>query len=249
LGDDSSQESEQVEVFQTSTLVEAAALCDALAEAGIDAEYSEHTKDRRSRVFVFRAEEQQAQAVVHHFLTREAGPEGATTADGPFGQTEANASSMTVVGKIIAIAGLACVLGGIAQSTLAYISGRRYPEQAVAHPLLDDDLRLPPGESRPQVVGYWYQVNEETFVSRPGTGRLRSAESVRYDPRDPSNHVLGEIVPPPFWLFGGTLIGGMLLFVAWQFGRPSTPEEVPESGRSEKQAIAPVGSETFSALL
>ena len=241
MGDDSSQESEQVEVFQTSTLVEAAALCDVLAEAGIDAEYSEHVKDRRSRIFVSRAEEQQAQTVVHQFLTREAGPEGATTADGPSGQTEPNAWSMTVVGKIIAIVGLACVLGGIAQSTVAYISARRYPEQAAAHPLVDDDVRLLLDVSGPQVVGYWYQVNEETFVSHRGRGRLRSAEFVRYDPREPSNHVLGEIVPPPYWFFGGSLVGGMLLFVAWQFGRPPTPEEVSElECSSEKKAVGPI---------
>ena len=242
MGDDSSEKSEQVEVFQTSTLVEAAALCDVLSEAGIDAEYSEVVKGIRSRVLVPRAEEQQAQTVVHQFLGREGGAEpGAMTSDDPFGQTEANGSSMTVVGKVIAIAGLACVLGGIAQSTLAYISARRYPEQAVAHPLLEDDVSLLLYVSGPQVVGYWYQVNEETFVSHRGRGRLRSAEFVRYDPRDPSNHVLGQIVPPPYWFFGGSLVGGMLLFVAWQFGRPLTPEEVSElECSSETQAIGPI---------
>lgn len=210
--------------------------------AGIDAEYSEHVKDKRSRDFVSRAEEQQARAVVHEFLAREAGPyDSAARADSHSDQTEADAPSVTVIGKIIAIAGVTCALGGIAQSTLAYISARRYSEKALAYPLLDDDWRRSPGVSGPQTVGYSYRVNEEVFVIRPRRGKFRSAEFVRYDRRDPSEHVLGEIISPPYWFFGGMLIGGMLLFVAWQFGRPPTPEEGRELAcLSEEPQVGPL---------
>ena len=229
LDGDSSQQIEQVEVFRTSTLVEAAALCAALADAGIVAECSERMKHTGSCVFVPRGDEGRAQSVVHAFLTREAGDEtSAARTHNECDQTESDVGSMTVVGKLIAIAGVACVLGGVAQAALGYISARRYPDKVAAHPVLDDERPWSPGGSGPPVVGYWYQVNGETFVIRASKGRMRPAEFVRYNPKDPLDHVLGEVLPAPYWVLAGVVVGVMLMFVAWQFGRPPTPGELNE---------------------
>ena len=75
------------------------------------------------------------------------------------------------------------------------------------------------GDSRVIYLDYYaYRVDGRVYYAgREGGRQSPETVTIHYDPDRPSSHVIGPLLPPWVSLSLGTLVGGLLLFVAWRF--------------------------------
>jgi hypothetical protein len=245
-----------VEVFSAANVFEANRLCALLEEEGIRAKVVGDMlgnaagwlppRETAPRVWVRQQDESRARQIIDawgHEAYSDASSvdesDGGEDEETPEARTDGLSTgdqSVTLAGKILATAGIGCILFGIATATQCWRVAGELSGTAAAiltdrgyYPRFEYDfepgrsdlpVRLQPvmGVRLVRTSEYTYVVQGESYVvCREGLHEPPHDLTIRYNPRHPAEYRVGPLTPPWLPLVLGSSFGLFLILVGYKF--------------------------------